>query len=399
MKRPTRTMLGTLTAVALLSAYAPSPASAAVPTPITPGATAYSAPASTGTAAMSAALTLTGALGGLLNGLITPIVNTALNPLVAALQGSINTIVGSALGASSTYTGGSPTDQSGPNPAAFPGDLPGGLPSPCGSSTSKPCYQGTTIAVNAQPLATVGASGLTGYTQQVLATASAANAIFGRTQVASPSISVLPAITSLLNPLVTASTVDAKVTCPNDGVTAPSAQLSAASVTLLGGVVTFSVLNGAITTLSVNGTPYTMASLPVLSVAGVVVQPYGTAVKVTIPLTLAQVLTGLGIGAGAVTELLGDAVGGTGLSLSIIVGPKSQVTTTTAKAWGLGIGVDVSGSLAFTLLGVVGATVSVPSGIAGGNYGNVLDLRLGYATCTSGSAVTAPAPAVPPALV
>jgi hypothetical protein len=398
MKRPTMTVLGTAAAIALLSAYAPSPASAAVPVPITPGATAYSAPASTGTATMAAALTLTGALGGLLNGLITPIINTALNPLVAALQGSINTIVGSALGASSTNTGGTPVEQSSPKPTTFPADLPGGLPSPCGSSTTKPCYQGAAASVNGAPLANINLNALMGYTQQVLTTADATNPIIGRTQIASPSVAVLPAIPSLVNPIAAAGTIDAKVTCPNDG-SAPSAQVSAAAVTLLGGVVTFSVLNGAITSLVVGGTAYTLATLPVLNIAGVVVQPFGSAVKLTLPLTVAQVLAGLGLPAGAVTELLGDAVVGAALNLSVIAGPNTQVTATTAKAWGLGIGVDLSGSLTFNLLGLVGATVAIPTGIGGGNYGNLADLRLGFATCTSGSAVATSTPAVPPALV
>ncbi|MCW2644411.1 MAG: hypothetical protein JWP07_520, partial [Pseudonocardiales bacterium] len=55
--------------------------------------------------------------------------------------------------------------------------------------------------------------------------------------------------------------------------------------------------------------------------------------------------------------------------------------------------------LTFNLLGLVGATVAIPTGIGGGNYGNLADLRLGFATCTSGSAVATGTPAVPPALV
>jgi len=93
MKRRTRIALGTVTAAALLTAYAPSPA-AATSLPVTAGATALSIPAFTGSATLRATLTLTGALGGLLDALISPIVNQALNPLVAALQTlTFNTLV------------------------------------------------------------------------------------------------------------------------------------------------------------------------------------------------------------------------------------------------------------------------------------------------------------------
>lgn len=394
-----------LTTGALVAAAPPAGAQA-----VTTGATAYSAPAATGTAGLSAALTLTGALGGLLNSLITPIVNAALDPLVAALQSTVNTTVAATLGSSSSYTAGTPSQQTGPAPAAFPTDLPAGLPNPCGPSASQPCYQGVNVGVAAQPIAQVGVSGISGYTQQVVNGSDPTNPIFGRTQVLSPSVSVLPAITSLVSPLVSAGTIDARATCPNDGTSAPTAAVSATNVRLLNGLITLSVLNGQIANLVVNSVSYgtvsalaklTVTNLPVINIANIVVQPFGNAIKVTVPLTLAQILTGLGLDSSVTTELLNDAVAGTGLSLNLVIGPNTQVTSTTAKAWGLGVGVDLSGALNFSLLGLVGASVSLPTGISGGNFGNVVDLRLGYATCSSGSGggSSTPTPAVPPALV
>jgi hypothetical protein len=398
MKRSIRTLLGAVTAVVVLGAYAPNPASAAAAVPITSAASAYSAASNTGTASLNATLALGGALGGLLNGLITPIVNTALNPLLAVLHGSVNTLVGSLLGASSLLNVGLPSAQSGPKPTAFPTDLLSGLPLSCGSLPTKPCYQGSSIVGLGAPLANINLSTVAGYTQQVLSSADPTNPILARAQLVAPSVSVLPGVTSLLNPVVAVASVDALASCPNDIVTPPSVTLSATSVSLLGGLVTLNVTNGLITNLKVGGTSYTLNVMPILNLAGITVQPFGSAVKVTVSLAVADLLNGLGLPLGAVTELLGDTLGDS-LSLSIIIGPNSQVTSTTAKATGLGIGVDLSGTLSFNLLGLVTAAVTVPSGVGGGNYGNVADLRLAYVSCTSGSVASGSIPALPPALV
>jgi hypothetical protein len=398
MKRRTRNVLAIATVTVALAVQAPSPASATVVVPLTTGATAYSAASSTGTGALNASLTLTGALGGLLGGLITPIVNTALNPLLAVLHGTVNTLVASLLGASSALNVGVPSAQSTPKPIAFPTDLISGVPLSCGSLPTKPCYQGASIVGLGAPLANINLSTVAGYTQQVLTAADSTNPILARAQLVAPSVSVLPGVVSLLNPVVSVATVDALASCPNDIVTAPSVKLSATTVTVLGGLVTLDVTNGLIANLKVGGTSYAQNLLPILNLAGVIVQPFGSAVKVTIPLGVTDLLNGLGLPLGAVTELLGDTLGDS-LSLSIILGPNAQVTSTTAKAWGLGIGVDLSGTLSFNLLGVVGAAVTVPSGIGGGNYGNLADLRLAYASCASGSVLPGSIPAVPPALV
>jgi hypothetical protein len=228
------------------------------------------------------------------------------------------------------------------------------------------------------------------------------NQIFARAQVVGTSLSVLPAVPSLLNPLISTGTIDSVSTCPSDGVTSPSAQEAATNVSLLGGLVTFTVAADKLANLVVNGTSYvSITSLPTLSVAGIVVQPYGTSVELTLPLTLAQIASGLGLPLSVITTLGTYGIANTSLNLSVIAGPDENVTKTSAQAWGLGLGVDLSGSLGFNLLGLVGATVSVPTGIGGNNLGNVLDLRLGYTACTTGTAGggSGSGQAVPPALV
>jgi hypothetical protein len=377
------------------------PAQSAVATSVSSGATGFASAAFVGTARMNANLTLTGSLGGLLSGLIAPIVSNALNPLVAALQDTASEAVGAALGPTSSYQASTPTTQGGTKPATFPADLPAGLPSPCStSSTTQPCYNGTPASVNAAPLATVGVTSLSGYTQQTPAAADSTSPIFGRAQTASARVSVLPAVPSIVNPAISTGTVDSMATCPNDGNTSPSAQVSAANVSLLGGKVTLAVADGSIATITANGTTYPgVDSLPTLSFGGLTVQPYGDSIAVTLPLTLSQVLTALGLPGSVSTTLLTYATSGTALNLTFVIGPNVSVTKTSVTAWGIGVGVDLSGSLTFDLLGVVGATVAVPSGISGSTFGNVLDLRLAYSSCHIGSISSGEMKVIPAQLV
>jgi hypothetical protein len=372
---------------------------------ITPGASAFSAAGTTGTATLKAYLQLSGSLGGLLDVLVSPIVNQAINPLVAALQGSVSSLVTSALGASSSLSAGTPATQSGAAPGTFPNET---VPSPCPSSNPVPCYQvASGPSLNLSPLASAGVGGAQGWTAQVPSSIDATAPIYGRARVLSATVSALTGISSLTNPLVSTGAVDAKANCPNDGQpgankpkTAPSANVQAAGVSLLGGLVKLSVLNGSITNLVINNISYPngVINLPTLTVGSVSVSQYGTAIALGIPVAASDLLGALNLDGSVVTQLLGYAPTST-VMLRVVAGPTTQVTSTTASANGLGIGVDLSGTLGFNLLGLVTATVNLPSGLGGSNLGNLLDLRLATVTCKSGTA-TAPAnPAVPPALV
>lgn len=365
---------------------------------------AYSTPVGTGTASLSTTLALSGTLGGLLDSLISPIVSGVLNPLLQALTVTTNATVSSLLGGSSSFVAGTPSTQSAPAPTGtFPNDLPGSLPSPCQAGGATPCYTGvpaltSLVSSLLAPVASVQLSALTGYTQYLTAAADPAQTIFGRAQIAGASISVLPAVPSLVNPLVSLGVADARATCPNNG-TSPSADATAASVSLLGGLVTLHVAGEAIADVVVSGTTYaSLAALPTIDLGAVRISPYGTAIRITVSLTPGDLLGALGLGGSIVSSLLGLAPTSS-VALNVIVGPNSALTSTSAKAWALGVGVDLSGSLGFTLLGIVGANVSLNSGIGGGNYGNLLDLRLGYATCTVGSTQPGVSRAVPPVLV
>lgn len=391
----------TIPAVALAAAVTgmlltASPAQAA-PIVVTPGATAVSMPTFTGTASSHPNLALTGSLGGLLDGLISPIVNTALNPLVSALQGlSFNSLISSATGSSSSYVASSLDQQVGPAPAAFPADA---NPVPCGAAYGTPCYSAATSAITLGPLASLGLNTFSGYTQQVPATVDATNPILGRAGFSSTTVGVLPGVSAIANPIVTTGRVDAKANCPNNG-TSPSTAEQASTVSVANGLVTFSVANGDIANLKVNGTTYgTLPAFAGTTVNGIGVDPYGaSAIRLTIPLTAAQLIGGLGLPSSAVTELLNDTTGST-MALRVIVGPYDALTTSSGYAWGMGVAIDLSGTLSFNLLGLVGATVALPSGIGGGNFGNVMDLRMSYVSCTSGSFTAAGTPPVPIGLI
>jgi hypothetical protein len=130
----------------------------------------------------------------------------------------------------------------------------------------------------------------------------------------------------------------------------------------------------------------------------------GTYLQVTKSIGVNQLLGGLGLG-GLFSGLPGQIdTNDSNLTLSITIGPGSlPVGTNGIEAWGLEVGVDVSGTIAvkeLPSLGLLGgeAVITVPSGITGSHYGNLMDLKLAYATCTSGAA-PAPTRWIPPGVI
>lgn len=200
----------------------------------------------------------------------------------------------------------------------------------------------------------------------------------------------------------------ATATCPSAG--SPSASVSLSDVSLFGGAVAAKLANGSTTLqVSLNGGGYvgvgslspTLTAVPGTSVS---VRVDGNLLQVTESVSLSDLLGGLNL-AGLLSNLSGLIdTSGTALSLSLTVGPgtaASNVTGSTATAWGLEVGADLTGTVSLDVLGLLGGTASVtiPSGIAGTSYGNLLDLKLGYATCQSGAATTPGSKWVPPGLI
>lgn len=397
-------------ACALAAVALATPAGATNPG-LTPGASAYAAAAGTGTATLRPNLQLSGTLGGLLDVVVNPIVANDLNPLLSALSNSTNTLVAGALGSASPYTAATTSTelQNSTAPGTFPNET---FPSSCTGSggSAEPCYTGSSSGVTSA-LATASVGALNGFVEQVDSGTDSTNPVLGRSQVASANVSALPALSTIAgatNPLVSTGTVDAKANCPNDGAagatkpaTPPSASLAASTVNLLGGLVTFNVLSGEIANLTVNSVVYgsgsaagTVAALPTVTVGGATVSQYGSAVQVAIPLTAAQVFTAVGLSSSITSDLANYTPTST-VNLLLTVGPNSSVTNTTVSAWGLGIGVDLSGALSFNVQNLVTATVNLPSGITAADNGNLLDLRLAATTCQSGIKASGVTPAIP----
>lgn len=396
MRAATKTASLTGVLALLIATYVPGRAAAA-PTPVTAGSSSFSSAANSGTGSMSASLTLAGAIGGLLQPIVGPIVSGGLNPLISALQSTANTLVAGTLGASSGLSASTPTYRGTQNYTSFPNDtFPALCPNPDGTT---PCYQASNTNVSSS-LVSLAVPLLKGYTQE---NATGTIPMYGRAQVTNaavglpfiPTVPGLPANGSLLS----AAAVNSVAVCPNNGSTAPSAVVSAANVSVLGGLIGLTIASNAIGTVTVAGSSYTLNNLPATAIAGVNLGKYGSALKITIPLTLQQLEVALSLSSSVVSQLNANANASTSLTLTVIVGPNTVVTSTSAKAWGLGIGIDLSGSLGFNLAGLVGATVSLPTGIGGGNYGNLLDARLAYSACTSAASNPTSTPAVPPALI
>ncbi len=406
MRRPVRTSVVAAVAAAVsLVGVGLAPAASAS---VTSGSSAYSAGANTGTGQLHASLQISGSLGNLLDNVLTPILNTDFAPLLNALQGTLNTTVAAALGPSGFATAGTPSDQYGTAPVAATDYT---LPVPCTSTGTRPCYTTTPAAssLSAAPLANISVGVVDGYTQQVPKQADATNPIFAKAQVSNLSVNALPqtpGLPAMTSNLVTAGLISSDANCPNDGPTSapapntpPSATASVDAVSVFGGAVTFSVTDGDFANLKVNGISYPdVESVPLTTFNGVTVQSFGASLMMTIPLTAAQLLTGLGLNASVISDLL-SYLSSSDVALNVVIGPNASITSSTAQSWGLGVGLDLSGSIAFNLLGLVTATVTIPTGIAGGNLGNIADLRLAYANCRSGVNTPAIVPIVPPELV
>ncbi len=190
----------------------------------------------------------------------------------------------------------------------------------------------------------------------------------------------------------------ASVNCPAVG--SPTSTVSLSDVNLVGGYVRARMASGKSLTdisldsggswQSINGVGTHLTSVP--GHQDLQIATNGTYLQVTKSIGVNQLLGGLGLG-GLFSGLPGQIdTNDSNLTLSITIGPGSlPVGTNGIEAWGLEVGVDVSGTIAvkeLPSLGLLGgeAVITILSGINGSHYGNLMDLKLAYATCTSGAA-------------
>jgi hypothetical protein len=199
----------------------------------------------------------------------------------------------------------------------------------------------------------------------------------------------------------------ASVTCPPIGGAAPTAVESLADLQLVNGWVKARLRNGTYEASVDGGATWAgVRDLHLTTVPGhsdLQIVASGDLLQVKESIGLDQLLGSLGLG-GLFSGLPGQIDNrDTALTLTITVGPGSSTSGGNGiSAWGLALGVDLAGTITvkqLSALGVLGgkAVITVPTGITGSHYGNLLDLKLAYASCTSGDA-----PAVtriPPGLI
>lgn len=203
----------------------------------------------------------------------------------------------------------------------------------------------------------------------------------------------------------------ASVNCPAIGTGSPTSTVSISDVNLIGGLVRARMASGKSLTdvsldaggswQSINGVGTHLTSVP--GHQDLQIATNGTYLQVTQSILPSRLLAGLGLG-GLFSGLPGQIdTTASDLTLSITIGPGSAaVGTNGIEAWGLAVGVDVSGTIAvkqLSSLGILGGTavITVPTGITGTHLGNLMDLKLAYAACTSGS--VAQVQPIPPGLI
>jgi hypothetical protein len=208
--------------------------------------------------------------------------------------------------------------------------------------------------------------------------------------------------------LADVTSATATVTCPTSG--SPSATTSLTDLALVNGLVKARLRNGALDASVDGGTTWTaVRDLHLTTVPGhsdLQIVADGDLLQVRETIGVDRLLAALGLG-GLFSGLPGQIdTHNSNLTLAITVGPGSVTAAggNGIQGWGLEVGVDVSGTISvsqLSSLGVLGgsAVISVPSGVdSSGHYGNLLDLKLAYATCTTGAAPPA-VTRIPPGLI
>ncbi|MBN9619739.1 MAG: hypothetical protein J0H43_08405, partial [Actinobacteria bacterium] len=296
-------------------------------------------------------------------------ITTDVAPLTTALSQLVSqTVAGVAAGLTGAGLSATNSGTSTPTPSA--GTYPTCTAS--GWSTSD-CYGPLVPTVSLPSLLTLSSGTTQGYAAYSSTTGYSAAA-----KVADPVLGLL-GIT-----LANLGIVQSTSSCTSNGSCTQTQSISGAS--LLGGAVQLSLANGRFLA-TVNGVQVSGVAVP-LSVAGIgaTISANGNLLTVKIALTLTQLLNSLGLGSllSSVVGLVDANNGGPSATLTLTVGPGSSTSNGTTSAWGLDVGVDLSANINISLLGLAGVSISVPSGIGGSNYGNLLDLKLAYTNAASG---------------
>ncbi|MGN6606228.1 MAG: hypothetical protein ACTHMS_04360 [Jatrophihabitans sp.] len=355
-------------------------AATAVAAPATAASTtsAYSAAGYATPGSLAPVTTITGSLGGLVGPLVNPALAGLVNPLVAALTQAPQTVLAGVL--TGIVNAG---NASANNPIST--TTPSGQPS-CATApwnAGNACYSTLSLGAPLAPLVNVGLQAANGYTGTF--TNGTGTPVTAVASAALTDVSVLG-----LN-VVGAGTVTATSSCPTTGSTSATAASPAFNgLGLFGNAVSASVASGTgLLSVLVGGNPLVGTQTVTIPGGTVSLTLNSNLLTAKITITPSYLLQQLGL---SVAGSLMSLITASNLVLTLTVGPGAQKTTSSSQAsagaWGLEVGADLSGSLDLTVAGLVGIDVALPTGITSSAYGNLLDLKLAYTTCSAVSSST-----------
>jgi hypothetical protein len=330
---------------------------------------AYSAAAKvTTTGGLSPQVTTSGLLA-FLNPLLTGVVNPLTNAVGALPSQLLASVAGGLTGAGLEAS--SPSAQQTAPGSGYPTCTSGGW-------NSSDCYGPVVPTIGLPPLLSISSGTIQGF-----ATGDATG-YTAKAHLADPNISLLGITVGDLG------LIEASAFCAPSGTCTTTQSLAGAS--LLNGLVTANVASATgLLSVGVAGTPLvsgTNVTVPAGSVpAGLLsikASLNSNLATVKIGLSLTGLLNGLGLG-GLLSGTSGLIDNGSTATATLTLGPGSSVSSGSAQSWGLELGVDVQASISLSVLGLAGVTITIPTGIAGAGYGNLLDLKLAYTNAYTGS--------------
>ncbi len=330
------------------------------------GATAYAGAVAYAPGGLSATIDASGALGALIAPFVDPVLDSVTGTLVPTIN-SLNSAIAAQLGSLSTSTGlqaTTPSSQQADPAPNWPGCTDGAF-------TSSTCYVALNQGVDGGSIVSLKIPTVRGYT---LADANGNQALSGHAETTHPDLSVLGVDIGDLGAITASST------CANTGtpVATPVAQSSLADASLLGGAVTADTVDGALQ-VSVGGTPLTGSTTVPYGSRVVTVSFDGSALTLSVPLGLSDLLAGAGINAPDGITDAGDST----LALTVKIGPGISNQTAGSQAWGLETEVGLNGTLQLGIAGLATAALTVAPTGGVDSSSNLFNLGLAVTNCTA----------------
>jgi hypothetical protein len=303
-----------------------------------------------------------GDIAGLLD-FLTPVLDQFVTPVSSALN-DLPTTMSSDLAADldATYVANSSGSAvSAPTDGSFPDCTGDGW----GSDN---CYASDTVTSAVNPVVDLNAASVRGY-----AAADSTGSTSGA-RTGGVTLSALGVDVGSLGTATSSATCTVSGTCNTTG--------SFTDASLLDGTVTAQSAPDGSVLVSISGGDYEPVSAltgPVSVTDGdttATVQPAGDALEVSIPMTLDQLLAGLGV-----TDDLADLGAydaGSNITLDVILGGQDAQSSTT-RGSGLRVGVGVNADVEVSVFGLIGASIEA----ADTSSGNAADLQLAFTTATA----------------